>query len=111
MRQQTVGQHRCAEPVTQQQGDLDIGSVAGYGSAAALDRAVDAVFHRVEVEMEFLGCSGIARAATHIHQQCLAQPLVTFRRRCQRAEYVADHADAAPRSLPSIAATRGRITR
>lgn len=103
-RQARSVKHRCAEPVTQQQGDLDIGSIVGYRSAAALHRALDAIFHRVEVQMEFLGSGGITRTSAQVHQQCFAKPFVTVRLGCQRAEYVADPR----RCRVEVAAQQGR---
>lgn len=45
-------QHRLAEPVADEQRHLDIEPIAGDGSATTFDRPVDAVLHRIGMQVE-----------------------------------------------------------
>src|SRR5947209_4433623 len=53
-------QHRRIEPMTKEQCDFHIESVVGDRSATTLERALHAVFHRVDMQVQFVGGGFVA---------------------------------------------------
>src|ERR1700744_6487551 len=71
-------QNRRTQPVTDLQGQLDVGPVRGRGPAQALLGLADPVLHRVLVQRQLLAGHLVTSAAAQEHQQGLPQPRVVL---------------------------------
>ena len=65
-----------AVPVADKQGEFDVEAVPVDGTTTSGDRPTDAILHRVEVQVQFLGGQLVARTTAKDDPQRLAQPPV-----------------------------------